>query len=430
MPLLATLALLAYSSAPAPAPTEFAPEDRSPHLVVGGQPAPECGWPSTVQMATSAGEPFCTGTLIDARTVLTAAHCLDPSMSAWTAGQIFLGESAFAPQAAVPVQECAIHPGWDVGTGQPGQSFFYDLAVCTLAEDAPDVPIVPPLMGCEADILAPGQEMMIVGFGYDNEAQSSGLGTKRWTAQTVQTVDLVTNDLTLLGVNGGSACFGDSGGPIFVQLADGSWRVAGVTSTAHPDVWDQPLLCGYGVVYDLIHTEMAWFEDQTGRDLTPCHDADGTWNPDERCDALPMQLTPPGTAWANLCQGGMISGPGASCGDPIGEPPPDTDGSEGSTGEPPDGGTGEGTDSGGRPEPTSGTLGATDGEPPDAESGDLPGGTGQSLPDWPPSDGDDGGGCGCRHRSSDDGTPWAWLALGLGLGLRRVRRRRRSTSSG
>lgn len=422
MPVLATLALLAYASAP----TDIAPEDPSPYLVVGGQPAPTCGWPSTVQMANLDGQPFCTGSLIDSRTVLTAAHCLDPETSSWTADQIFLGESAFAPQAAVPVQDCAIHPGWDVGTGEPGQSYLYDLAVCTLADDAPDVPIVPPLMGCEAEILTPGQEMVIVGFGFDDEAQSGGIGTKRWTAQTVQTVDLVTNDLILLGVNGGSACFGDSGGPIFVQLADGSWRVAGVTSTAHPDVWDQPLLCGYGVVYDLIHTEMAWFEDETGRDLTPCHDADGTWNPDERCDALPMQLTPPGAAWANQCQGGMVSGPGASCGAPFEEPPPDTGGSEGSTGDgPPDSGTGEGSGSGGRPE-TSGTLGDTDGEPPDAESGDLPGGTGQSLPDWPGSDGDDAGGCGCRHRSSGDGTPWALLTLGLGLGA--VRRRRRPTT--
>lgn len=414
MSVFAAITLLAYANLPA----DVTPPTAEPNLVVGGQAAPQCGWPSTVQLATNANEPFCTGSLVDARTVVTAAHCLDPSSSSWVAEQVVFGESVFSPEVSVPVQSCTLHPQWDPGTGEPDQSYLYDLAVCTLAQDAPDVPIVPPLMGCEADILAPGQEMVIVGFGFDDEAQSSGIGTKRWTTQTVQTVDLVTNDLTLLGVEGASACFGDSGGPIFVQLPDGSWRVAGVTSTAHPDVWDQPLLCGYGVVYDLIHTEMEWFEEQTGRDLTPCHDADGTWNPDERCDALPTQLTPPAATWAELCQGGMVSGPGASCGDPFGEPPPpDTSGGEESTGEPPDSDTdGASTGSGGNGVQTDG--GETDqGE---SETGQLPGGTGMSLPPWPQMDDAEADGCGCRHRSSGGSPPWALLVLGLGL----VRRRR------
>ncbi|MCH9680431.1 MAG: trypsin-like serine protease [Deltaproteobacteria bacterium] len=438
---IALLPLLSFALADLPPPPDITAMPLPPTLVVGGQVADVCEWPSTVQLATQFGEPFCTGTLLDERTVVTAAHCIDPQFSFWSPDQIMFGESSSAPALSTPISSCTPHPLWDPGDGNPGSSYFYDLAVCTLSQDAPDVPIVPPLMGCEASALVPGAEMTIVGFGTDNENSSEGGGTKRWVVNTIETVDLASNDLTLLGTpQGGSACFGDSGGPVFIELPDGSWRVSGVTSTAHPSVWGQSPICGFGVVYDMIHTQMEWFETQTGRDLTPCHDADGTWNPDERCDAFPMDLQPAGAAWASMCDGGQISGPGASCGDPFqggdptetgGETEGDTDGDTDTEG--PDDTTGSDTEPGttggsGPLDPSTGTAPGGSGS---SDSGpvDPPGGTGSSggasETGELPADDDGDSGCGCRQ-SSPGGSALALFGLVLGVA---TRRRRRVTSS-
>ncbi len=428
--------LVTFALADLPPPPDITALPPPPSMIVGGEDVALCAWPSTVQLATNFDEPFCTGTLLDARTVLTAAHCIDPAFSGWSPDQVLFGESSFAPAAATPITSCTMHPGWDPGDGNPGSSYFFDLAVCTLAQDAPDVPIVPPLMGCEAQNLVPGAEMTIVGYGTNNENAFDGTGIKRWTTQTIESVNLDTNDLTLLGTpEGASACYGDSGGPVFIELPDGSWRVAGVTSTAHPSVWNNPPICGFGVVYDMIHTEMTWFESQTGRDLTPCHDADGTWNPDERCDAFPTDLDPGGTDWGALCNGGPLSGLGASCGDPFGGLPPETD-TDGETEGDTD--TDGDTDTTGDPtgdDPTTGSTGdsgladTSSGGPAPGSSGDPvdpPAGTGSTgdASGQPPADDSDEG-CGCRQ--SPGGSPWALFGLVLGLGM--VRRRRPATSA-
>ncbi len=101
-----------------------------------------------------------------------------------------------------------------------------------------DVPIVPPLMGCEVDALQPGAEVTIVGYGATQAnlgefgwEDVEGVGTKRLTIQTLEQVFLET--LFLLG-GGSSACPGDSGGPAVIQLEDGSWRVLGAGSDCTP----------------------------------------------------------------------------------------------------------------------------------------------------------------------------------------------------
>lgn len=255
--------------------------------IYGGTDVAACGWPTTVSLGGS-----CSGTLVHERVVIYAAHCGSNYSS------VRLGESIEGGQGrTVQTQQCKIFPG-----GEPGEG--NDFAYCTLAQPVTDVPLVPILMGCEAeDHLVSGQQVTVVGFG---NADTGPYGVKR---QVTTTINSITADNEAhIGGGGKDSCQGDSGGPVFVQVEDGSWRVFGITSYGGA--------CGTGGYYSMMHRGMDWFESQTGYDLTPCHDADGTWNPGPDCGTFPMT---PGTGsgtWASGCSGGAATGYSGACGAP------------------------------------------------------------------------------------------------------------------
>jgi hypothetical protein len=70
-----------------------------------------------------------------------------------------------------------------------------------------------------------------------------------------------------------------------------------------------------------MHLGMAWFEQDSGTDLTPCHDANGTWNPGPGCEGFPLQPATGGGAWPS-CNVGAVSGAASTCGDAYGDPQP------------------------------------------------------------------------------------------------------------
>lgn len=209
-----------------------------------------------------------------------------------------------------------------------------------------------------------------------------------------------------------------------MQLDDGSWRVFAAVSGPHPNA--PPLGCGFGGTYELIYTKMDWIESQTGYDVTPCFDADGTWNPDERCTEFPTALDG-GGSWDAACDPSMVSGPSASCGEPI-DGLGDTGGGESGdhggeetghvdpsdTGDPSGGGDGDG-DSG-----DAGDDGTGDDGTGDDGTGDD-GGAVADDPVLPPGFGLGGEQAGCGIAGSRRGTA-AWLVVLIGGGVV-VRRR-------
>jgi hypothetical protein len=71
---------------------------------------------------------------------------------------------------------------------------------------------------------------------------------------------------------------------------------------------------------------IGWVEAETGMDFTPCHDADGAWNPGPECGGASIDAdTPsPGAIW--LACSGAQTGPSSTCGPAFGseadgEPP-------------------------------------------------------------------------------------------------------------
>ena len=247
-----------------------------------GTPAGVCDWPSVVQMDDS-----CTGTLVHPQVVIYAGHC-GPDYA-----NIHFGEDGSNPAFSAVLEFC-VSSGFDTG---------HDYSVCKLETPVDNVPLVPILMGCETDILQVGRQVTMIGFG-DAEPPLE-YGIKRVAHSTIQ--EFADNEVFIQSDDMMDTCFGDSGGPVMIQLDDGTWRVFGITSYGVSED------CGTGTWYSMMHTDLQWFEDQVGIDITPCHTADGTWDPGPACGGFPKD---PGTgvgAW-NACGPGPVGPLSATCG--------------------------------------------------------------------------------------------------------------------
>lgn len=400
--LIPTIALFSTSALAA----SVAAPDREPLGIFGGAPSESCGWPTTVFVDG------CTGTLVHPEVVVFAAHCMF-----FAGGQsppaVGFGEDTSSLTRTVATGSCSMFPGWTPDDPNLGA----DVAFCVLAEPVNDVPIVPILMGCETEVLTPGQEITLVGFG--NTDQGS-FGIKH---EVVTTINGPENSTEVnVGGNGTSSCNGDSGGPAYVQLEDGSWRVFGITSRGtSPD-------CAQPSIYGLIPAHTEWIEEASGIDITPCHDANGQWNPTEACTEFPLSPGFGESSWEEGCAMSRLSGPAATCGDAFGEEPGttggETDASTGSPGETTDGpgsSTGEAGDTG----DAGGTADASSGDgttSPSTSTSTSTGDPAQTDTEATATDGaaedTDKSGCGC---TATPGAP-TWMSVMFGLLLFRRRR--------
>lgn len=180
--------------------------------------------PQVMSLASRRGT-LCTGTVIDADAqtgfLLTAAHCVtEEDGDALPAADFVVlpGQDFAESTSAFPVESVSVEPSYD-GSFAEG-----DVAVVRFSAGDAALGTIP-VLGASDDALAVGDALVLVGYG---QTESDADNTRRRrVSRTIETLDeqlLVYSQEDARG-----ACFGDSGGPVLVQVG-GQERVAGIIS--------------------------------------------------------------------------------------------------------------------------------------------------------------------------------------------------------
>jgi len=182
--------------------------------VINGFPTEGELWRGTVMVRGVGG---CSGSFIGPNLVLTAAHCCDNNaqdgiqVTGGAEGEIDFGMSTKHTNAGFTVLNdmCLVQ----LAAPKPESFPHYDLHIS-------NVPL--------------NTDSIIVGYGNNvsSISEGSGFGEARYGLTRVNGYQM--NDMTVIArpdvQPAQNACNGDSGGPIFVPMADGRWAVHGVTS--------------------------------------------------------------------------------------------------------------------------------------------------------------------------------------------------------
>jgi hypothetical protein len=197
------------------------------------------GHPAVGALLTPTGY-ACSATLVGARSVLTAAHCLSRFPTTY---RFVLAGRAYA------VASAQAHPGYDPITR------VHDIGVLRLAEGPPVEP-----SALSAAPPAVGLPIVVVGLGCEARANGCAYGQKRMTRNAIAAVS--ASDFAFVsGTSGaGGHCDGDSGGPSYATIG-GREALIGVHT------WG-PASC-LGDNHDArVDGELAWIGKQTDGEVT------------------------------------------------------------------------------------------------------------------------------------------------------------------
>lgn len=173
-------------------------------------------FPWAVALHYEGSEGVCSAQLVAPQWVLTAAHCTS------TNARVMAGHLDRTQAEGVRVVQAVKHPRYDGKTGA------FDIGLLQLERPLALAPVPMLTRVEEAALLREGARGVIAGYG----GRIVGLGFSR---------ELVVSDVVLesLRIEGerflfldraSGPCGGDSGGPLLLERADGTWALAGVAS--------------------------------------------------------------------------------------------------------------------------------------------------------------------------------------------------------
>lgn len=213
---------------------------RSSQLVVEGEP--DDGHPAVVAITNAEGVSTCSGTLIDDRAVLTAAHCgvrrgnLDDM-------RVFFGSDVMGSGTFLEIADVEVHPDYAEGDAS------HDLAVILLDSVGPAHPI--PLPAVSFDGTASGATLELVGFGSTSIEGGDGGRKRRGTVTLAETEPaefrvVAAPSLSCVGDSGGALLLGEAGEQVLAGvISRGDSQCAEYTRGARVDVDRDGFIAGY-----------------------------------------------------------------------------------------------------------------------------------------------------------------------------------------
>jgi secreted trypsin-like serine protease len=232
-----------------------------PAPVVGGQPAPAGKWPD-VAAVMDGDEAFCTGTLVAPHVVVTAGHCVD---GPGTPTHVKLNATDSAgPGEVIAIADAIEFLDWEN---------TYDIGVLILAEPSTIAPRTVATTCVTRESLVNGAPITLVGYGATTE-EGDDPNTILMEGQAA-VIDVSCNGAGcqpavspggefIAGGQGVDSCFGDSGGPVYLESRHDGVVLAGVVSRALDDAATP---CGDGGIYVRPDDLIAWIELAAGEPI-------------------------------------------------------------------------------------------------------------------------------------------------------------------
>lgn len=208
--------------------------------ILGGTQASPGAWPWIAALlyanvANMYQAQFCSGVLVDARWVLTAAHCVDGLTTSGIHVAVGVFDLNNFSGSRIAVKSIRAHPGYNNSTLQN------DIALLELASPSSITPVTL-YSGQSIEAVAPsllGRVLTAIGWGLADNASSWYYPSKLRQVPLPVIADSLCNTIfsnPLLPSQfcagyyaGKDTCYGDSGGPVAAKI-DGAWVHAGIIS--------------------------------------------------------------------------------------------------------------------------------------------------------------------------------------------------------
>jgi len=238
--------------------------------IVGGKPADKHEYPWMVALVfRGEKKPFCGGSLITERHVLTAAHCFESKFDRVTKEdfEVRVGFHSIHQRDfdRHEVSKIDNHRRWS------DPDVDYDFSILTIHPSVRPSLLMPVCLPTDINTKYVRQEATVTGWGRESTSGPRSTVLKELEL-TVISNDVCKakyrNDLRVGSEHictmapGESPCEGDSGGPLIVE-ENGKWTLVGVVNGGHPDGGCVDTRPGFPYVFSRVTEVMDWIRKST-----------------------------------------------------------------------------------------------------------------------------------------------------------------------